>query len=159
MDKKSADPGTRAQRLPAIRTLLMWLSLACMVPSMAGVVVLFLKDVQAGRQQLEQSSIQTAHALGLALDQKFAQIETAALMLSQDPHLQANNLALFHRHAIAALARVEISGNVVVSNVQGQQVLNTLVDLGTALPVYRNQEQLHQVLATGRPVGSATFVL
>ena len=85
-------PVMRGHRLPALRTLLMGLVLGCMLPGMVGTIFLFVKDIQNERKQLEQSSIQTAHALSLMLDQKFSQLESTALMLAQDQTLKDNKL-------------------------------------------------------------------
>jgi hypothetical protein len=115
LPSQTPSPIKTPQRLHSVRTLLLCLVMGCMVPGIGSGIFLFVQNIQEGRQQLEQSSIQTAHTLGLALDQQFAQVETTALMLSQDPALQTNNLALFRYHAIAALARVQIGGSVVVT--------------------------------------------
>jgi PAS domain S-box-containing protein len=157
LPSQTSSPIKTTHRLPSVRTLLLCLVMGCMVPGIVGGIFLFAQNIQEGRQQLEQSSIQTAHTLGLALDQQFAQVETTALMLSQDQALQSNNLALFHAHAIAALARVQIGGSVVVSDKSGQALLNTLVRIGSDLPLYGNPAQLQQVFATGKPVISDVF--
>jgi len=148
----------RGHRLPTVRTLLMGLVLGCMLPGMVGTIFLFIKDIQVERKQLEQSSVQMAHALSLVLDQKFSQLETTALMLAQDQTLRDNKLALFQNNAVSALARVQIAGHMVLSDASGQVVLNTLTDFGAALPLYGNQAQLRQVFATGQSVISDVFI-
>jgi PAS domain S-box-containing protein len=158
LPSQTPSPIKTSQRLPSVRSLLLCLVMGCMVPGIGAGVFLFMKGIQDGRQQLEQSSLQTVHALALALDQQFSQVETTAVMLSQDPALQSNNLALFHDHAIAALARLQLGGSVVVCDKRGQALLNTRVRFGTALPLYGNQEQLRQVFATGQPVISDVFM-
>lgn len=144
--------------LPSVRELILWLVISCMVPSMAGALFIFQHDVQDAREELEKSSIRSARILGLEVDQAFSKAKTVAVLLSQAPPLLADDLAVFHRNATLALARVEMNAALVVSDTRGQQVLNTLTRFGADLPPYGDQAQLRQVIASGKPVLSNVFI-
>ena len=147
----------RVHNLPSARTLILWLVIGCIIPSMIGVCYLFVLRIREGREQLEKSTIRSAANLSLSLDERLSKVEALALILSQGLDLKANNLALFHRYAKDILAKTERAAIVVLSDASGKVVLNTQVDFGTALPMYGNQVQLRQVFETGEAVISNVF--
>ncbi|MEB0135390.1 ATP-binding protein [Actimicrobium sp. CCC2.4] len=146
-----------AVRLPSVRRLLLLLVLGCVLPGVIGAALLFsYLSIEADRQ-LQQSTMATARTLVREVDAQFAQARLLAVTLAQSRTLAGDDLAAFHREARQLLSATAISTGVVVSDVQGQQVLDTRVAFGTPLLRYGNQNQLRQVITSGRAVASDVF--
>lgn len=150
-------PPKKTKPLPSVQALLLWLVLGCLLPCIIGAVVLFVHLLNVGRSQLQGSTLQTARALVIEVDSKFAQVEVLALALSRSSSLAANNLNQFHRKAREKLTATNIASNVVLTDANGQQIVNTLLDFGAPLPRYGNQTHLQQVFATGETLVSDVF--
>lgn len=137
---------------------MLWLVLGCLLPGSIAVVYLFVHLLNEGRNELQQSTLQTTRALVMAVDGKFAQIEVLAVALAHSSSLADHNLALFHRKALEKLNAAHIARNVVISDANGQELVNTLRDFGEPLPLYGNLSQLRQVVDTGATVVSDVFI-
>ena len=153
------DPmNNHSKPLPSIQALLLWLVLGCLLPCIIGAVVLFVHLMNEGRNQLQQSTLQTARALVMEVDSKFAQIEVLALTLAQSSSLTTHNFQRFDHIAREILKSTNMARNVLISDANGLERLNTLRDFGEPLPPYGNQAQLRQVIATGKTVVSDVFM-
>ncbi|HZX31968.1 MAG TPA: cache domain-containing protein, partial [Rhodocyclaceae bacterium] len=149
-------PGAGAQR--PVRTLLIWLVLASLLPGLVGAITLFIYQYREGRAQLENSTLQSARALAHAVDSHLLKVQAVAQALAASDAFANNDLAHFHRQARRAIAEIGLSTNVVLRNRQGRQVLNTVVDFGKPLPPTLAPEQVQEVFATGRPTISDVFI-
>lgn len=151
-------PPRRSQRLWSVRTLLLWLVLACFLPGLGGTVFLLLQEYQEGRAQLQQNTLQTTRALVQAVDAQLHLAQQLAQALATSESLARQDFAAFHGRAQALLHQTNIGQYVVISTESGEQLVNTLRPLGEPLPARTNVEQLHRVFATGRPAVSDVFV-
>ncbi len=146
-----------APQTPSIRVLILRILIVCMLPSVFGGVYLVAIHLQERRQEIKANNIALADALALKLDQTFLQIELAATLLAQAPAIKEGDLARFYRHAQNSIARTHWGGEVIVSDAQGQQLLNTRVAYGAELPRYANPAQVQSVFERGRTVVSDVF--
>jgi diguanylate cyclase (GGDEF)-like protein len=141
-----------------LRTLLVWLVMASLMPGMIGATYLFVREFGQGRKQLENDTIATARALVHAVDGELLKVKAAAQSLSGASALQRRDFAAFHRRASGMIALTKAGSNVVLSDASGQQVVNTLRSFGEPLPRHGNAEVLHRVFATGLPQISDIYI-
>lgn len=137
--------------------MLLWLVLACLVPGMLGTGAMFALQLREGRAQLEHDMITTARALVRAVDNQLLVARASALSLAASEHLAAGDLTAFHTHAREVLAATGVGLNVAVSDVNGQQLLNTLKAPGEALPRHGHPPSVEQVLTTGKAAISPLY--
>lgn len=112
---------------------------------------------QNERTTLEQGSLQTARALLRAVDSDLATVESLALALSQSELLRDGRLEDFHKQASEVIRLAGVGHNAVVSNLQGQQLLNTALPPGAALPEHGDRAQFVAALQSGHPVLSNLY--
>ncbi|MBC7726820.1 MAG: response regulator [Microbacteriaceae bacterium] len=120
-------------RQASIRWLLISLVLACLVPGVLGIGALVYWMYQNDRAQTERNAIQTARALTNTLDAELARARAVALALATSSHLATSDLVGFHRRARALLQAEGIGDNIVLSDADGQPVLDTLRPVGEVL--------------------------
>jgi hypothetical protein len=145
----------RARRIPTIRSSLVWLVLACIVPASLMVVALLWYDYHQDRERLIQESTATARAMVSAVDRDMAGMQAALLALATSPYLASDDLAAFYGQANEVLKR-QRSDNIVLLDPNGQQLINTLRPFGSKLPSDTNPA-LRDVFKTGRPVIADIF--
>lgn len=142
----------------SVRTFLVWLVLACLLPGVIGATVLFIYEYREGHAQLQKDTLQTTRALAQTVDSYLLKVQAVAQTLSTSDALARRDLALFHRQARQVVALAGLGTNVVLRDETGQQILNTLVDFGQPLPRHPLQEQVRNVFASGRPAVSDLFI-
>ena len=146
------------EKLSSIRSKLVTIVLACLLPSLIGLGLLIFHFYETERAQLEQDALQTVRALTAAVDRDLEIGENAALALATARSIETGDLASFHARA-KSLLRDEFPGfTFVLSDESGQQVLNTLRPYGEPLPRHGNPDQLRRVFATGKPVISDLYM-
>lgn len=148
---------TAASQWP-VRTFLIWLVLACLLPGVIGAGALFAYEYQQGRVQLERNTLQTSRALVQAIDNYLFKVQTAAQALSTSDSLIKRDYAEFHRQARELVALAELGTNVVLRDTSGQQLVNTALEYGQALPRAAASEQAMEVFRTRKPVVSDLFL-
>lgn len=140
-----------------LRAYLLWLILATLVPGVVGASLLFVHQYQKGRAQFERNTLQTARALAYTVDSKLLQAKAIAQTLSTLDALNDADFARAHHQAREALLLAGGGMTAVVRTPAGQQLLNTGVPFGTALPV-EHTAHLDKVVATGQPSVSGAFI-
>lgn len=155
-----------ATPLRSVRTLLLGLALACLLPGVIGAVLLFFQQYQDGRASLKKDTIQTARALTQSVDSRLLAVQNAAQALATSGALARQDLAAFHRRAQVFVQQTGVGTQVVVSDASGQQLVNTLYAYGASLPRHGDPAQLRHVFTTGQPLisggwhtGSANLML
>jgi len=146
-----------AEKLWSVRTFLAGLVLACLLPGVIGAVVSFFYHYRDGRTQLEKNTLQTARALALTVDSHLVKAQAVAQSLATSPALAKKDLAGFHRQAREVMATVSAGTNIVLSDENGQQFINTLREFGQPLPHHGSPEQVRHVFKTGKPQISNMF--
>jgi hypothetical protein len=139
-----------------LRAYLLWLVLATLLPGVVGASILFVNQYQKARAQIEKNTLQMVRALVHSADNKLRQGQSIAQTLSTIDALEAEDFARVHRQAREALALAGGSMIMVLRDRSGQQLINTSVDYGTALPLDA-APHLERVFATGQPSVSDVF--
>lgn len=140
----------QAGRLPTIRSRLIMLVLACIVPATLMVLGLIAFNYRQDRKQLVQVSMATARAMVAAVDKDLEGVQTALLTLATSPHVSSDNLAAFYLQAQEVL-RIQQANNVILVDPSFQQRLNTLRPFGSDLPSITNPT-IQMVFKTKHPV-------
>ena len=138
--------------------MLLWLVLACLLPGILGVAVLFSREYLNGRAQLERNMIATARAMVQSVDSQLFRAKSVGQVLATSGALVPHDLAGFHRQAREVIATTKVGTNVVLSDESGQQLVNTLREFGEPLPRHGNPEILRRAFETGQPVISEIYL-
>lgn len=134
------------------------LFLVALVPGLLIGVFLSYAIYQNERSNLEQGSQRTARALLKTIDSELNRTQSIAIALSKSENLASHRLAAFYVEANEVIKAVGSGNNFVLSNAQGQQLINTAKPLGEPLPLHGNPAQLHRILRTGRPAISNLYI-
>ena len=148
--------GTERRQPIGLRTRLAALVLGATLPLLALTVLLTIRSYQAERHQIEQHTIETARALALAVDRELSGLQSAIVALSLSRELQKRDFADFYDQAQEMLRRVAAT-NVIVSDGEGQEILNTQVKFGLPLPKRSNLDGIRKAARTGEPVVSDLY--
>ena len=115
------------------RSWLLYLVLAVLVPAFLvaalGIFYLYGEEQVAFRKSMQE----TARALASLLDKEIANREALLRTLAASPAIDTGDLAAFERHARAAVADTPES-NIFLSDLEGQQLMNTRTATGAKLP-------------------------
>ena len=142
------------------RTIHFWLNclvIACVVPAVIVATFIILRSFTRERASFERDLVGTARALSQAVDAELKGDRSALLALATSPYLASSDLASFYDEAQNVVRAVNVD-NIVLSDPDGQQLINTLRPFGTALPYHGKREQLRRVMETKQPVISDLFI-
>ena len=140
-----------------LRSYLLWLVLATLLPGVVGASLLFIHQYEKNRFQYERNTMHTVRALVHTLDSKLLHAQAIAQTLSTLDALATGDYARVHRQASEALALAGPGMVAVLRDRDGQQLLNTSTAYGAPLPADPS-EQLDEVIARGRPLVSNLFI-
>jgi len=129
---------------------------ASVIPAVLAAALLSADSYRKHRANIEQNTLETARALTQAVDQQLASGRTALYALATSPFLASGDLAAFHEQARQALRDLP-GNNIVLTDASGQQLVNTLVPFGQALPRHANPAQARQVFETGKALVSDLY--
>ena len=147
------------QRTMPRRTIRFWLNslvIVCILPAVVVTSLIIIRSFNQARASFEQNLVGTARALGQAVDAELKGARSALLVLTTSPQLSSDDLARFYDEAQQTVHALNID-NIVLSDAQGQQLVNTLRPFGESLPFHGDREQLRLVLEGGQPVISDLF--
>jgi signal transduction histidine kinase len=151
-DAKTA--GVQRRHPPTIRAMLVRAVVWWILPAWVCVMIGIGSFYQRERDHLAQSTVATARALAVALDRELSGTTVATQVLAGSPVLESDDFAAFHREASKVIPLV-LGSNFVLSDLSGQQIVDTLLPYGTLLPIHGNMPLLRHTVATGRPaIGS-----
>ena len=137
------------------RTHLVLLVFALLVPVVAFAAILAGRYAAAERAGFERQALQTAQQVAALIDRDLAGLQTALRTLSTSARIRSGEFEAFHRQALEV--RGFLGEHIVLRDLSGQQLVNTRVPWGTALP--RSALAVDaEVIATQRPVISDVFV-
>lgn len=146
-------------RMMPRRTIRFWLNclvIACILPAAAVATTMIVRSFNQERASLERDTIGTARALSQAVDAELTGVRAALLVLAASPDLAAGDLARFYDEAQRIVPVLNID-NIVLSDLSGQQLVNSLQPYGAPLPYHGDRDQLRRVIETGQPVISDLF--
>ncbi|WP_290641509.1 hybrid sensor histidine kinase/response regulator [Aquabacterium sp.] len=155
-DSAGVNPTRPCKARWRIRTSLVWLVAASMLPGMLLSAWFIVSDYQQHKAQAIQRAIAIARAGTASLDRDLAGTTAALRVLASSNSLHHDDLATFYLQAQDALPYQAIS-NYVLINETGHQMLNTLKPWGAALPAVGGPPQLQRIFKTGEPVLTDVF--
>lgn len=149
----SGDGGTSA----SIRSCLLVLVAICLVSSTVGVGLVIAKSYLDARTAVIERAEVSTRAVMADVDDRVRSAMTALQVLATSPSLAAGDLAAFREQAMLVLPG-QAGSNFVLTGLDGQQLLNTLVEPGRPLPLHGNRALQRAVIESGRPMVSDLFL-
>ncbi|WP_421739111.1 sensor histidine kinase [Caulobacter sp.] len=131
----------------SVRVRLVLLTISLLVPALLSMGFLLAGADRQSRAQTYQQMLTTARALSGTVDQQTAVGIAVVETLASDQALQSGDLKEFDTRARRVTA--QRAGWVVVTDVAGQQVVNTLRPYGSPLPIVQRPQQLTRALMVG----------
>ena len=142
----------------SLRTQLVLLVLAVVLPLLVLAAVMFLRDVQFQRAALERGMKDTARALSLALDRDVGKLHAVLETLAASPSLDSRDFKSFNELALRA-AEQHKGSRIVLFDRSGQQIINTLLPFGASLPnILQEARKSPEATEGGLPLGSPPTV-
>ncbi|HET9653397.1 MAG TPA: diguanylate cyclase [Usitatibacter sp.] len=141
-----------------IRTVLIGLVLASLLPGLVGAGFLLLREYRIGIANREKDNIAAARMLVQAVDAQLDKARVLAQLLATARVTREGDLGALHVRAQEILALAGVGRNVVLTERSGQQVLNTLREHGAPLPHHGNPDLVRRVFDTGEPVTSDVYL-
>ncbi|PZR34218.1 sensor histidine kinase [Caulobacter segnis] len=146
-DQDRGDLGGR-RRVDTVRGRLVLLTVSLLIPAIVSMVLLLAGADRESRGRLYQQLITTARALSGAVDRQAAVGVAVVETLASDQALITGDWRDFHARAQRVVQRRP--GWIVVSDINGQQIVNTLKPYGAPLPVSPRANELTSALLAGR---------
>jgi PAS domain S-box-containing protein len=126
------------------------LTLLCMVPAFLMATLVLFYNYRQQQDQLVTDSVASARTLSRLVERELATAQVSLRVLAVSPSLQTRDHAAFQRQAQEVLKRGFIN-NVALIDPSGQQLMNTAVPYGGALPKTGILAQVQRVVQTGQP--------
>jgi PAS domain S-box-containing protein len=142
-------------RAHSIRWHLAVYALALILPLLLLLGWLYTRQASLERARNQLTLIAVAQELAHDFDLELRALIALLQSLATSPALANGDLASFHAHARAARPRDSV--HMVLSEANGQQLLNTRTVFGDALPRMANPGPPAEAIATGRPQISDIF--
>ncbi len=140
-----------------IRTYLVLLVLAALVPLLAFSVLMVVHNARDEHEAVARGFVETTKALSLSFERQVeATIETLQTLATSEA-LDAGDLDAFYRQCLRVGAAHRDWMTVVLVELAGRQIFNLLEPLGTPLPSTGAPGFLKRVVETGRPTTSGVF--
>jgi hypothetical protein len=155
-----------------IRSHLVVLVLATLLPVLVFTGFMLLEYVKLQQVELNRGMTDTARALSLAVDREIGRVRAVVETLATSTYLDSKDFERFYEASSRAAKTIEGSW-IVLFDRSGQQITNTLRPFGAGLPntLYEATpaetadslprgapESIRQVVATGKPVVSDLFI-
>jgi signal transduction histidine kinase len=147
------------RQLAPRRTIYFWLNclvVACVLPAVIVTTFIIFRSFTREDADFERDLVGTARALSQAVDAQLKGNRSALLVLTTSPSLASGDLARFYKEVKEIIPSID-ADNIVLSDLDGQQLINTLVPFGAPLPRHDGREQLRRVIETRQPVISDLF--
>ena len=125
------------QQRRGLRSHLIMLVLAALLPLMLFSVGMILEFAREERRTTERGMRETARVLALAMDREVGEVQAALGILALSRPLAAGDLAGFYRQCLEALQFLPHDAWITLSDLQGQLLLN--MRTVWAPPVQENQ--------------------
>ncbi|TMH25770.1 MAG: hypothetical protein E6H63_14400 [Betaproteobacteria bacterium] len=138
-------------RRVALRTRLLYLAAAAILPLalMSGVSLLAL--VYQQRQQFERAGIELARALATAVDAELQRSIGLLQVLASGPSLDRGEIQRFYEVTRRVLQNNPSWLTVILADPQGREITNARFGFGEPLPPIMERESFERVLRTGEP--------
>ena len=117
-----------------LRSYLVVLVLAAVLPMLAFAAIMFRQHSQLQRDAISRGLLDTARALSLAVDREVGTVRAVLETLAASPYLDAKDFKAFHTQSVRALAAQPPGNRIILFDTSGQQIVNTARPFGTPLP-------------------------
>jgi hypothetical protein len=136
-----------------LRSYLILLVLAAVLPVVLFAGVMTYRSYQHHRESLAQAMIERARAISAALDREFLVSIQSLKVLGASTRLDKGQLAVFYSDMKGALAGYSRAWqNLTLTDAAGQQLLNLRRPFGAKLPPTGNPDAIERVRQTKEPV-------
>ena len=139
----------------SIRRKLIHVVLTLVIPGWTAMAVVIFSFYQEERAHVLQNTVGISRALMSAVDRDLVSSIAAAQVLASSPSLISEDFSAFQREATNLLP-FGFGNNFVLSDLSGQQIVNTLRPYGEPLPTHLTDQR--QMLATGKPAIGDLFI-
>jgi signal transduction histidine kinase len=141
----------------SIRSRLIQVVLTLVIPGWIGMLLLTVVFYRQEREHVLQSTLQISRALMTAVDRDLSRAIMATQIIATSHLLASGDLAAFHRK-ITNMLPMTFASNLVLTDVSGQQLINTIRPYGEPLPIDGNLPVQREVIETGKPVIGNVFI-
>ncbi len=141
-----------------LRSHLIVLIVSTLLPVLAFTGLMIFRFWRQQRAIVEDSLLETARAVSLAVDREVIAWTSALEALGTSKDLDSGDLRSFYEAAQRVLKTRDDWNNILLTDAAGRQLLNLLLPLGAPLPAVRQLEQFQQTIASSRPVVSDLFL-
>ena len=153
----STSPLFRRSALPSIRSRLLTLVLASVLPILLGHIAFVLDAGQREALHVARDAATLTRALAAALDRDLDSVATAARLAAAWPTLTPATLGQFHAQARQLLRPGFAVSNFVLYGPDGQPLLDTRHAFGSALAPSANPDSIAAVLANGNARSASLY--
>jgi diguanylate cyclase (GGDEF)-like protein len=140
----------------SLKTSLFAIVATCLIPLCAAAALLIYRSYLEQKAELVKDAVNMARSLAARLDSQLDSIESGLRVLSTSPSLEHSDFAGFHHRASDAL-RFQLVKNYLLTDSNGQQVINTLRSYGQELPKSGTPEEFASVFSKKVPVLTGLF--
>jgi signal transduction histidine kinase len=141
----------------SIRARLVQVVLTLVIPGWIGMLLLTVVFYRQEREHILQNTLQISRALMTVVDRDLSRAIMASQILATSPILAAGDLAWFSRR-LNDLLPLTFGSNFVLTDVSGQQLINTLRPYGEPLPRDGISAIQRQAIETGKPAIGNVFI-
>lgn len=148
---------SRGAASSSVRSCLLLLVLCCVVPATLGAALLILQAYRDGLGSQRDRAVAVSRAVLTEVDERLRGATAALQALATSPALEQGDLAAFHAQAMRAMP-FQHGNTLVLSDLDGQQLVNALVPFGQPLPRHGNVSLQRRAIESGLPAVSDLFV-
>ncbi len=133
----------------SVRTHIVVLILVIVMPLLAFSAALVLRAAANEQDIMANTVRERTRAAAAAIDHELGSLRSRMLILANSSHLQDGDVAAFAPEAATMAAAA--GGSIVLTDLTGQELINTLVKPGDPLPALPDPAALRRVASTGEP--------
>ena len=141
-----------AGRSYPLRTLLQWLMLVSMLPTLLLAALMVRSAADDNRANIQRRVLESARDLATDLENRLTAGLRTLSALAASESLARGDLAAFRNEATRHQSAYAEWMTVVLTSPDGHHLLNTGIPAGEPLPAVTDPESLAEVVATGQPV-------
>ncbi|WZB72565.1 hypothetical protein WJ968_15690 [Achromobacter xylosoxidans] len=110
------DEHSSPRKLPSIRRALLWLGIACTVPTILVASATAYEDYLLRKERVYETTVSMARTLVAELERELRGVESGLRILATSEELQQGKLGAFHRRLQDALQLQNVDGYVLLDN-------------------------------------------
>ena len=147
----------KTKRNSSIRSRLVWLAVACLLPQVLAIVLVLYYGYLQARSEFIRETLSIALSFRQGVDEVFARSEASLQALATSPHLKNKDYAAFHQQ-VQTLVSGSTTRHILLIEASGQIVMDSAQPFEQRQPEAVNSAQLQRILQQGHPDVSEIFV-